>query len=928
MAKNEIVWGIDVGNTSLKALRCQLGDEPGTLRVLAFDYIEHNKVMSQPGADPKEILAESLRLFLSRNDVKGERIAVSVSGQSALWRFQSLPPVEPKKIKDLVQYEVRQWLPFNLDDVIWTYREVGGIQEGSILLDANIFMYAMKKELAHKTIASYAENNIDIDAIQGAPIALYNSYVHNFYGANPPGADGAASNKYDLILNVGTDTSEVVITNGTTIWLRNIPIGGNAFTKALTKSLKLTFSNAEHIKRNAAQSPDVRAVIVAMRPVFTEMQSEIERSIKYYNNLNRNAEIRRIYAMGNAMKLPGLRNFLAKTLNMEVILPTSYDRLQGPEVLNNPQFRENLSSFAVAYGLALQLLHQGTLDVNLIPPEVVRDRLVDSKKPWALAAAALLLLAFAIQYISSTSALSAVRNSSLTSAVETAKRVHSESERINKSVKDEIDKFKKMDVIGKTLTSNVEGRVTWIELIKTLNAFLKIPEGFFPDDVHLVETLPPEFSSMNAREKAEAISNLDRIYIDNIEVVPVDDLSTWFEQVRKWYTIDDIEAKWFEAAEAGDSSLLEKNYAFPEAPEFGIAAYANAAGSAKGGKGGGGGKGGRASKKPAKAPAKSSAKTPGGGGTKGKSSGKGGNAKGKGGANAAAADEFVESKDPRLELITGPSGAGNVVQLTAYHYHNSADRSDSNRGPEYVRRRFLPWLKHGYVQLPVSLEQQRQSGGTESQTETVSFRDFGIFYPVMINPGQVDENYRVLDPEAAIQELNKTKESNLSGRTGATAGGSRGSAGAMPGAMPGMMPGAMPGVMPGVMPGAMPMMGGNLPGLGAVAQNMSQNNSEKVLQLRRFDFTVQFVWQETPPSIREERIAEKTAGQEGDAAKGATPSAGQTSGTAGAAPSNAPTAENPPAAEGNAPAPAAATENAAEGGSSQNAPAAGEEAGN
>ncbi|MCR5358272.1 MAG: pilus assembly protein PilM [Thermoguttaceae bacterium] len=926
MAKNEIVWGIDVGNTSLKALRCQLGDEPGTLRVLAFDYIEHNKVMSQPGADPKEILAESLRLFLSRNDVKGERIAVSVSGQSALWRFQSLPPVEPKKIKDLVQYEVRQWLPFNLDDVIWTYREVGGVQEGSILLDANIFMYAMKKELANKTIASYAENNIEIDAIQGAPIALYNSYVHNFYGANPPEADGAGSNQYDLILNVGTDTSEVVITNGTSIWLRNIPIGGNAFTKALTKSLKLTFSNAEHIKRNAAQSPDVRAVIVAMRPVFTEMQSEIERSIKYYNNLNRNAVIRRIYAMGSAMKLPGLRNFLAKTLNMEVVLPTSFDRLQGPEVLNNPQFRENISSFAVAYGLALQLLHQGTLDVNLIPPEVVRDRLVNSKKPWALAAAALLLLAFALQYISSTSALATVRNSALTSAVEAAKRVHSESDRINKNVKDEIDKFKKMDVIGKTLTSNVEGRVTWIELIKTINAFLKIPEGFFPDDVRLVETLPPEFTSMNAREKAEAISNLDRIYIDNIEVVPVDDLSTWFEQVRKWYTIDDIEAKWFEAADQGDSSLLEENYAFPEAPEFGIAAYANAAGGGKGGKGGKGApKAKGAAKKPAKAPAAG-----GGAAGKGKGPAKGGakgGPKGKGGS-AAASDEFVESKDPRLELITGPSGAGNIVQLTAYHYHNSSDRSDSNRGPEYVRRRFLPWLKHGYVQLPVSLEQQRQSGGAESQTETVSFRDFGIFYPVMINPGQVDENYRVLDPEAAIQELNKTKENNLSGRTGSTAGNNRGGAAAGTGALPGM-PGGMPGMpmmggmpgMPGGMP-IMPMMGGNLPGLGTVAQNMSQNNSEKVLQLRRFDFTVQFVWQETPPSIREERIAEKAANQKEGDDKGGKTSPGPPGGAV-PAPNNtpaAPSAENAPAAEGSAP--------AAGGAEPENAPAGGEEGAN
>ncbi|MGI5831542.1 MAG: pilus assembly protein PilM [Thermoguttaceae bacterium] len=898
MAKNEIVWGIDVGNTSLKALRCQLGDEPGTLRVLAFDYIEHSKVMSQPGADPKEILAESLALFLSRNSIKGEKVAVSVGGQSALWRFQSLPPVEPKKIKDLVQYEVRQWLPFNLDDVIWTYREIGGVREGNILVDANIFMYAMKKELANRTIANYAENGIDIDAIQGAPIALYNSYVHNFYGLNPPsagdmraggGGPAADPNQFDLILNVGTDTTEAVITNGLTVWLRNIPVGGNAFTKALTKSLKLTFSNAEHIKRNAASSPDVKAVILAMKPVFTEMQSEIERSIKYYSSLNRNAEIRRIYALGNAMKLPGLRQFLAKSLNMEVILPASYDRLQGLEVLNNPQFKENITSFAVAYGLALELLRQGTLDINLIPPEVVRDRMINSKKPWALATAALLLLAFAVQYINSTSALATVRNSNLVSAVNDAKRVRSESEKLNKDAKDKIDQFKKMDVIGKTLTSNVEGRVTWIELIKTINAFLKIPEGFFPEDVQLVETLPPEFSSMNAREKAETISNLDRIYIDNIEVVPVDDLSNWFEQVRQWYTIDDIEAKWFEAAEAGDNSFLETNYAFPEAPEFGIAAYASATGTGKGG----GAKG-------KKAPKKAAVPAAGGAGAKGS-----GKAPKKSGKSDAVADEFVTSRDTRLDLISGPSGAGKVVQLTAYHYHNSSERSDSNRGPEYVRRRFLPWLKHGYVELPLSLERQRTVGGDEIQTEAVSFRDFGIYYPVMINPGQVDENYRVLDPEAVIQELNKTKESTLSGRSGGTASGARGGAAGMPpgaAGMPGMGPG-MPGMMPGMMPGAMPGMGGPsgagaLPGLSTVAQNLTQSNSEKVLQLRRFDFVVQFVWQETPPSIREERIAEAEKAGAGKNPGNAAPNAA--AGTPAAladAPVNTPAApESAPAA--------------------------------
>ena len=126
MAKNETVWGVDVGNTSLKALRCRRGAEPGTIEVLQFDYIEHSKILTQPGADANEILAETLSQFLSRNNVKGEKIAISVSGQNALWRFQPLPPIDPKKVNDLIKYEVKQWLPFYLQDVIWDYRQVGG----------------------------------------------------------------------------------------------------------------------------------------------------------------------------------------------------------------------------------------------------------------------------------------------------------------------------------------------------------------------------------------------------------------------------------------------------------------------------------------------------------------------------------------------------------------------------------------------------------------------------------------------------------------------------------------------------------------------------------------------------------------------------------------------------------------------------------
>ena len=55
-------------------------------------------------------------------------------------------------------------------------------------------------------------------------------------------------------------------------------------------------------------------------------------------------------------------------------------------------FQENVLTFPIAYGLALQGLGQARLSTNLLPTEIRMDRLIRAKKPYAAAAAALLLI--------------------------------------------------------------------------------------------------------------------------------------------------------------------------------------------------------------------------------------------------------------------------------------------------------------------------------------------------------------------------------------------------------------------------------------------------------------------------------------------------------------------------------------------------------
>ncbi len=382
MASAKTVWGIDIGQCALKALKLSVTPE-GEVQVDAFDIIEHPKILSQPDADRTQLIHNALEQFLARNSIGGAAVAVSVPGQASFARFVKLPPVETKKIPEIVRFEAEQQIPFPIDEVVWRWQTFADADSP----DVEVGLFAMKRVDLNRNLQHFTDVELDVDIVQMAPLALY-----NFLLFDEQLADGGAT----ILIDVGAEQTDLVIAEPSRIWTRSIQIGGNNFTEALVRSFKLSFAKAEKLKRTAATSKYARQIFQAMRPVFADLVQEIQRSVGFYNSLHRDARFTKMVGMGNGFRLPGLQKFLEQNLNMPVVRVDTFNRVRPSPAVNAPVFTENVPSFAVAYGLGIQALGEGEIGTNLLPGEISRQRTWASKKPWFAAAAAALLAFLAV----------------------------------------------------------------------------------------------------------------------------------------------------------------------------------------------------------------------------------------------------------------------------------------------------------------------------------------------------------------------------------------------------------------------------------------------------------------------------------------------------------------------------------------------------
>ncbi len=416
MPSSSVCWGIEVGSFAVKAIKLEMGSDGP--RVAEYAIIPHARTLSEPDVDQDDAKRMALNRLVNEYDLSGATIAISVPGHSAFARFAKLPPVEQKKVPQIVKFEAVQQIPFPLEEVEWDFQTFQDPESP----DVEVGIFAVTKERIASDLALLAEVGISPDVVTLSPVAAYNAMAWDLeFTEQTPGT---------VLLDIGTTATDLIVADSGRVWVRTFPIGGHEFTQALVEAFKLSYPKAEKLKREAETSKHARHVFQALRPVFNDLAQDIQRSIGYYQSLHRDADLTRLIGTGSTFELPGIRKFLKQQLGLNVYRLEKFKRLplEGPQAA---EFEAVTPQLVTVTGLALQGLGQATLNANVIPVKVVRDAMWRRKTKWFVTAAGLGLAAagslFIGPFLSQTQLDSIVPDESIDRAISLGGRLTSEA---------------------------------------------------------------------------------------------------------------------------------------------------------------------------------------------------------------------------------------------------------------------------------------------------------------------------------------------------------------------------------------------------------------------------------------------------------------------------------------------------------------------
>ncbi len=342
------------------------------------------------------------RLFQNGKELKKARKVVGVDGANLIIRKESFPPLSKKEIQQTIYFGVEKDLANEGEEAsfVYDYQALGQDPENKD--NTEYLVIAAPGEVVDEKISCFLAEGIIPTKVTPAVLSMAN--LAKFV----PDID---KKKIVGILDIGAERSMLVLLrNGEMDFFREIVVGGDDFTRAITGTI---FHEGRAIQFNTDEAVEFKLkygypigfsegmtfhgaplaeVSAMMRPVVERLIGEINRSIGFYKDKSRGGEVEALYLIGGGARLKHLPEVLVEKIGIPVSpFPIPKDlRISGKK-----EQREVFKKKFLGQAISLSLAMESSQEKNLLPlpyKKIHQTKLVERSLRYAAAAIVALMI--------------------------------------------------------------------------------------------------------------------------------------------------------------------------------------------------------------------------------------------------------------------------------------------------------------------------------------------------------------------------------------------------------------------------------------------------------------------------------------------------------------------------------------------------------
>jgi len=386
---------VDFGAGSLKLAEFEVNEAGGL--VLKQYAIKSLGLEGSQEAKREALILKALQETIAERGIKAREINVCAPGFHVFSKFVKLPPVDPNKVTQIIQYEAQQNVPFPLAEVVWDYQILGTAAGGEL----EVLLVAIKSEIVEGLFRVTESSGLSLQICDVSPAALCNAFRYNY----------SELEDCTMLLDIGAKTSNLLFFEKGKVFSRSISLGANSITQDFANESKLKFEPAEKIKIEEGfvslggayeepENPNQAAISKIARQFMTRLHIQVNQTLQFYRGQQGGSAPQRLFLAGGASLMPYTAQFFAEKLNVPVEYLNPFRAVQIDPAVNLEELAKSAHALGEVVGLGLRNLATCPVELNLMPESTLRWQSFNQKKPYFIATVfSLVAMAFAVGFL-------------------------------------------------------------------------------------------------------------------------------------------------------------------------------------------------------------------------------------------------------------------------------------------------------------------------------------------------------------------------------------------------------------------------------------------------------------------------------------------------------------------------------------------------